>query len=145
MNKVLKYSLLCFLVLCLVFVRVFLEPLFYDPFIAFFKNDYLFKSIPQIQLLKYLVHITIRFWMNTMISLLILYVLFNNTKTLFFSVKIYVVSFILLIFLLTLQLQAQLFDGYLVLFYIRRFLIHPVILLVLVPAFYYQQLDTSKI
>jgi exosortase F-associated protein len=80
-----------------------------------------------------------------MISLFILYVLFNNTKTLFFSVKIYVVSFILLIFLLTLQLQAQLFDGYLVLFYIRRFLIHPVILLVLVPAFYYQQLVTSKI
>jgi len=36
-------------------------------------------------------------------------------------------------------LQTGFNKGYLLAFYIRRFLIHPLFVLVLLPAFYYQQ------
>ena len=135
-----KYIILFFLFLSLIMVRAFVEPLFYDPLIEYFKHDYLKMPIPKLNLTTYLLNISYRFFLNTIISLAILFVIFKEVNVFLFSVKIYVASFIVLICFLFVLLKFEIIESYLVVFYVRRFLIHPIILLVLIPAFYYQQL-----
>lgn len=119
-------------------VRYIASIYFYDPFIAYFKNDYLSKGIPEIEEAKYFSFLSLRYWLNAIFSLAIIYVLFRSKKILGLSIKIFVISFFLLLggFLLVMYSQQE---GYLLLFYIRRFLIHPMLLLLLVPAFYYKK------
>jgi exosortase F-associated protein len=135
-----KYIILFFLFLSLIMVRAFVEPLFYDPLIEYFKHDYLKMPIPKLNLTTYLLNISYRFFLNTIISLAILFVIFKEVNVFLFSVKIYVASFVVLICFLFVLLKFEIIESYLVVFYVRRFLIHPIILLVLIPAFYYQKL-----
>ena len=135
-----RYIILFFLFLSLIMVRAFVEPLFYDPLIEYFKHDYLKMPIPKLNLTTYLLNISYRFFLNTIISLAILFVIFKEVNVFLFSVKIYVASFVVLICFLFVLLKFEIIESYLVVFYVRRFLIHPIILLVLIPAFYYQKL-----
>ena len=144
MSKTVKFGLLFLLILCLIGVRVFLEPILYDPLINYFKSDYLQNPLPGFNLNLYIFNLFIRFFINTIISLSILYVIFINKSIILFSAKIYFFTFLILIASFFLVIKYQLIDGYLVVFYIRRFLIHPIILLLLVPAFYYQHLVLNK-
>lgn len=138
--KVKKYIVIFILVLGLIAVRAFVEPFFYDPLIEYFKHDYLKLPIPELNLATYLLNISLRFFLNTIISLVILYVIFKKVHVFVFSVKIYIASFLVLISFLFLFLKFEITESYLAVFYVRRFLIHPIIILVLIPAFYYQQL-----
>jgi exosortase F-associated protein len=144
MKKAIKYGLLLFLVLCLVAVRVFIEPLLYDPLIEFFKSDYLHNPIPDLYLGLYIANLSVRFFINSLISLLIIFVVFNNKNTVLFSGKVYLFSYLFLIISFFLIVEYKLIDGYLTVFYLRRFLIHPIILLLLIPAYYYQELVSEK-
>lgn len=143
-SKQYKFGLLLVLVFCLVCVRVFLEPFLYDPLVAYFKLDYLKLPIPDLNLGFYLLNISLRYLTNTIISLAIIYVIFQKKEIVLFSFKIFIVVFLILFLLLFLSLTNYVGNDYLIIFYVRRFLIHPVIVLLLVPAFYYQQLREKK-
>ncbi len=138
MNKYLRFSLIGVLFFLLVLVRAFATKLFYDPFIEYFKNDYLYKSLPKYNLSKLLINISFRYLLNSIISIGIIYLLFK-TQFIKFSFYFYIVAFIILIILLGLLLKFDFIDSYLPLFYTRRFLIHPIFVLLLIPAFYYQK------
>ena len=127
----------------LVSIRAFAQSLFYDPFIAYFKSDYLHKQVPLFSGYKLLYSIIFRYALNTITSLLIIYVAFQNKNFIKFAVKFYFLAFIVLIITFMIILKGALADGYLFAFYIRRFLIHPLFVLLLVPAFYYKQ-QTAK-
>ncbi|WP_372744384.1 exosortase F system-associated protein [Lutibacter sp.] len=141
MAKSFKYGILFLLILGLIAVRAFIEPLFYDPLIEYFKTDYLSKSVPKIDMFLYFLNISIRYIVNSIISITIIYLVFEKKEIAVFSAKIFFVAFLVLMMLLFLALYNYLGSGYLFLFYVRRFLIHPIILLVLIPAFYYQKLN----
>ncbi|MBV1887766.1 MAG: exosortase F system-associated protein, partial [Urechidicola sp.] len=68
----------------------------------------------------------------------ILYQVFQRKQQLIFAIKFYGIAFVLLIAVYFFQLNSEFSSGYLLSFYIRRLLIHPVFLLILIPAFYYQ-------
>ena len=53
-------------------------------------------------------------------------------------------AFLILGLLFWVLLNYELSLGYRLTFYIRRFLIHPLFLLILLPAFYYQKLKMRK-
>ncbi len=132
------------LVVLLVLVRYFEGRLFYDPFLHFFHSDYLQDRIPHFETTRLLLNIAFRFLLNTIISLGIIYVAFFDKSILKFSVLLYSILFftgfaVLMFLILTIENQ-----NYLALFYVRRFLIHPVFLLILLPAFYYYRLDRRK-
>lgn len=135
----LKYCLIVGLIIALIAVRAFLEPLFYDPLNVYFKSDYLNLDFPELVYLKYFTHTSIRFATNTFLSIGIIYLLFQNKSTFNFTLKLYAAIYIILISFLFEELMFNLSNGYLFLFYVRRLLIHPIILLILLPAFYYQQ------
>ena len=135
MNNILKYIFVFLLLICLILVRAFQTDLFYDPFIVYFKNDYLHLPFPEYKFGKLFLSFVFRYLINFIISVGIIYLLFQK-KYLKFSVKFYAIAFLVLLVLFFIALQFT--DNYLFLFYVRRFLIQPLFVLVLIPAFYYQ-------
>ena len=142
-----KYRILLIIILffALVLVRAFEHQLFYDPFIDYFKNGYLSDPIPIFSGSKLLLLMILRYGLNTVISLCIIYVAFLNMDFLTFSIKFYAVAFVFLSITFFIILKGELANGYLFAFYVRRFLIHPLFVLLLLPAFYYKQLTVKEI
>ncbi|WP_346880840.1 exosortase F system-associated protein [uncultured Algibacter sp.] len=140
MHKAIKYVLLFTLFLLLILIRAFENDLFYDPYITFFKNDYLYMDSPRREIAKLIGFTTLRYVLNSGISLVILYVFFKDKSIIKFSMIVYVTAFVILITLyLYFVINAKQEDYYLF-FNMRRFLIQPIILILLLPAFYYQRL-----
>jgi exosortase F-associated protein len=139
-----RYRILIILLLffMLILVRAFAPRLFYDPFIQYFKNDYLYKAIPVFVASKLFLNILLRYLLNFAFSLLILYVAFQKRSVIQFSIKFYAITFVVFMVTFYILLQTGFQKGYLLAFYIRRFLIHPLLVLVLLPAFYYQEKET---
>jgi len=128
-----------------ILVRAFEQQLFYDPFILYFKNDYLQNPIPFFSGSKLLMSLIFRYTLNTVISLAIIYLAFRKKAFTVFSIKFYIIAFILFGITFLFILKGELKNGYLFAFYIRRFLIHPLFVLLLLPAFYYKQLTSKEI
>lgn len=139
MHNTLRWVLTILLFTLLVMVRAFQNQLFYDPFINYFSNDFLSSPIPQYDTLKLFASLLLRYAINSIISLGIIYVIFRKKGLVKFSIKFFIAAFIFLGLFYFILLQLEMLDGYLLTFYIRRFLIHPLFVLVLVPSFYYQQ------
>jgi len=140
MKNYLKFLLLIFLVGLLVLIRVFENDLFYDPYLLFFQNDYLYIDSPRREVFKLTMFTSLRYLMNTLISLAILFVVFKDKNIIKFSAIIYTISFVGLILLFLYFVMDPKREQYYLFFNIRRFLIQPIILLLLLPAFYYNKL-----
>jgi|TARA_B110000503_G_scaffold117667_1_gene177890 exosortase F-associated protein len=139
MNKTIRIILIILFFGLLLLVRAFEQDLFYDPLILYFQNDYLYKAFPQIDACNLLFHLFFRYVLNSLISLAIIHMIFRNKKTIKFSLFFFIIAFLLLIVTFLLSIRNNLEAGYLLAFYIRRFIIHPIFLLILLPAFYYQK------
>ncbi|MFD0964316.1 exosortase F system-associated membrane protein [Pseudofulvibacter geojedonensis] len=126
------------LLLILVSIRLFEKKLFYDPFLQFFKLDYLSQDPPKYSFTKLIFSTIFRYIINSTVSIFILTLLFGR-KVLRFSVLFFVVISLILLTAYILILFDLDRDWYLSFFYVRRFLIQPLFLLLLVPAFYYQE------
>ena len=143
MNKFLKIFLVAVLFVLLLLVRAFETNLFYDPLIEYFKNDYLYKYINDIDNSKLLFNMFYRFILNSVISIGIIWTLFERKDLVKFSTIFLVFAFLVLISIFAYLLQDNFKNGYLLPFYIRRFIIHPIFLLLLLPAFYFQKLSNK--
>lgn len=140
MDKALKYILLFFFFGLLVLIRFFENDLFYDPYLTFFQNDYLYIDSPRREVLKVISFTTLRYILNTGISLCIIYLFFRDKSVLKFSVLVYGISYSILILLYLYFVINPKQEDYYLFFNIRRFLIQPIILILLLPAFYYHKL-----
>ncbi|HAB26871.1 MAG TPA: exosortase F system-associated protein [Xanthomarina gelatinilytica] len=139
MNKGFKYIAFFVLVGLLVLIRVFEEQLFYDPYLAFFKNDYLYIDSPRQEVFKLAAFTTLRYVLNTVISLGILFVLFKDLSIIKFSVLVYALAYVVFMSLFLYFVIHPKQEDYYLFFNVRRFLIQPLIALLLVPAFYYHK------
>ena len=115
--------------------------MFYDPFLTFFKLDYQNKPLPSFDNIPLFFGLLMRYSLNTILSLIIIYTLFKQLQLIRFALILYGVFFVLLVVVFFTLLNFSNQPDYLILFYIRRFLIQPLFLLLFVPAFYYQQLS----
>ncbi|QTE21715.1 exosortase F system-associated membrane protein [Polaribacter cellanae] len=141
MNKYIKIILTLILVFLLFVIRAFSAKLFYDPLIEYFKNDYLYTKMPEIDIWHLMVDMLFRYILNSIITLGIIWVLFERKDYLKFTGFFLMTAFMVLIVIFVLLLRNQFENGYLLPFYIRRFIIHPLFLLLLLPAFYFQKLS----
>lgn len=140
MNRFSKYLLLAFLFGLLILIRVFENELFYDPYLLFFQNDYLYIDNPRREVFKLTVFTGLRYGLNSIISIIILYVAFRDKTIVKFSAMIYVLAFVVLISIYLYFVVNPRQEDYYMFFNVRRFLIQPIILLLLLPAFYYNRL-----
>lgn len=123
----------------LIAIRAFEDYLFYDPFSLYFKNDYLSLPFPVFNSLSLLISMGMRFGLNSIISLLIIYCLFKDWGLTKFAAVIYAFFFVLLITaFFVLVLFTDQYNNFIV-FYVRRFLIQPLLLLLFIPAIFYQK------
>jgi exosortase F-associated protein len=145
MNKATRILLVGFLLAILIAIRGFVAPYFYDPFNNYFKNDYLYLAFPQLEYGKYFLHLFLRYFLNSVVSLAIIMLIFRNQNYTKFALYFFGIAFILLGFQLFCILKFELTKGYMFVFYLRRFLIQPLFLFILLPAMYYQKLRVKKL
>ncbi|KAB1156675.1 exosortase F system-associated membrane protein [Flavobacterium luteum] len=138
-NNKLKIVLVSLLILFLVAIRAFEEELFYDPFLDYFKGDYLRISVPEYNGFKLFLGISFRYFLNAIFSLAIIYFLFSDLKFTKFTSILYFIFYLILITAFFLMLHFSGNENNFILFYIRRFLIQPLFLLLFIPAFFYQK------
>ncbi|RMB56556.1 exosortase F system-associated protein [Dokdonia sinensis] len=137
MHKWLRYGMIFLCLVGFVFVRFRESALFYDPLIIFFKTDYQAQPLPEMETLKYLLNIALRFMIHMMLSLAILWLVFQEVGIVRFSLILYVAIFTVLLTVLTIMINNAGAESYRSLFYVRRFLIQPILIFILIPAFYY--------
>ncbi|WP_296313413.1 exosortase F system-associated protein [Winogradskyella sp. UBA3174] len=135
-----RYICVAILFVVLVCIRVFEDVLFYDPYLTFFENDYLYMDNPRREVAKLVFYTTLRYLFNALASLGILYLVFKDNGIIKFSVLIYAAAYVFLIipFLYFVINPRQ--EDYYLFFNLRRFLIQPILILILLPAFYYHNL-----
>ncbi|HLW32248.1 MAG TPA: exosortase F system-associated protein [Aequorivita sp.] len=140
MRRKLKIFGILIFVSLLVLIRGFEEQLFYDPLLQFFKRNYKTMPLPDMDIVKLHVGVAFRYLLNTLLSLAILWLAFWNKEIIKISIYLYIILFVLF-FVAFGFIVADSGEGgdHLLLFYIRRFLIHPLFLLILIPAFYFQK------
>ncbi len=137
-NK-LKLAAILFLILLLIAIRAFEDTIFYDPFLDYFKLNYNNLPLPKIDVIKLFFSLGFRFYLNSIISLGLLRLIFNETKIIKFSIFLYSVLGIILMvsfFFILLKFGET---SKMNLFYIRRFIIQPIFIMLFIPAFYYQK------
>ncbi|GGZ72827.1 exosortase F system-associated membrane protein [Algibacter mikhailovii] len=139
MPKAINYIGIVLLVIGLVLIRFFEDTLFYDPYISFFKNDYLYADSPPRAVGKLIFNVILRYVLNTLISLGILFLVFKDRNIVKFSALLYGLAFVLLMMAYTYFVINPKQEDYYLFFNVRRFLIQPVILILLIPAFYYHK------
>lgn len=126
-------------VLLLVLIRVYEDNLFYDPFLNYFKTNFYNLPIPEIDDIKLFLGLGFRYFLNSTLSLVIIYILFRDIVAIKFSILLYSIFFVILIIAFFFVIYFFSETSKMPLFYIRRFLIQPIFLLLFLPAFYFQK------
>ena len=143
MKKVLKIIGIIVLAGLLVLIRAYEDSMFYDPLLDFFKIDYKSKPLPEMDTFALQTGIVLRFLLNTLISFAILWLVFRDKDIIKLSAILYFLLFVVLFMAFSfIVFTSEGTDSHLILFYIRRFLIQPLFLLILLPAFYFQKFKT---
>ena len=126
-----------------VIVRTFENQLFYDPFLEYFKSE-MPLVYPKFEPVKLYFSLFIRYLINAIISILILYVIFKDLNLFKFSMFLYVLFFIILTIGFYIWLNYFDESQKMILFYIRRFIIQPIFILIFIPGFYFQNQSEKK-
>lgn len=137
MKEAIKWFWVGLLVLSLVAVRVF-QHLFYDPLIDFYHSSYQNEPLPDLSFFKYLFHQLLRFGINCIISLGIIWIIFRNKLHLKFAMWVFALAGILALALVAVFISLNNPDFHMLLFYSRRILMQPILVFLLIPAFYFQ-------
>ncbi len=139
LNNRIEIGIGIFLVGLLIAIRAFEDTLFYDPFLDYFKGNYNNSPLPVINPIKLFLSLGFRYYLNSMISLALLYLLFQDGKIIKFSTVLYMLfgTVLMIAFFFVLMKMGE--NNKMILFYIRRFIIQPIFLILFIPAFYYQK------
>ena len=141
MKNYIKILIFLLGVFCLALIRYFENEIFYDPLIEFYDGKFHLNPFPDLKFWLYNFAITARYFLNTLISLIIIWFIFKNKSYIKFSILLYSIFFIIgisIFWILVINIQPK---DYMFLFYVRRFLIQPLLLIILLPAFYFQKLN----
>jgi exosortase F-associated protein len=139
LKKTIKYSIIVLLIGLLAGIRAFENELFYDPFLDYFKLNFQNLPLPKIDNLKLYLGLGFRYLLNSIISITIIYVFFKDTEIVKFVSLLYFIFFVILIISFYVFLNYFGENNKMILFYIRRFIIQPLFLMLFLPGFYYQQ------
>ena len=103
------------------------------------KLNYNNLPLPKIDVIKLFFSLGFRFYLNSIISLGLLRLIFNDAKIIKFSIFLYSVLGIILMVSFFFVLLKFGETNKMNLFYIRRFIIQPIFIMLFIPAFYYQK------
>lgn len=140
MSKTTRYILIFLAIVLLAAIRFFENQLFYDPYLQFFENDYLYIDSPRRETFKLSLFTTLRYVLNSIISLGVIWLVFKDKSILKFSTALFGIAYVVLLLLFLYFVINPRQEDYYLFFNIRRFLIQPLLLVVFLPAFYYYKI-----
>nr|WP_315030567.1 exosortase F system-associated protein [uncultured Chryseobacterium sp.] len=123
----------------LVAVRILENKIFYDPFLTYFHEANKNIELPSFEWGKLLMGHIFRFVLNLIFSCLIIYGLFKNKQWTLQGAIMMLIVFLIAFPIYLYCIYDQFEIGYLFSFYMRRFVIQPLIILLIVPMFYYRK------
>lgn len=97
MSKFKRGLIIVILIGILALIRAVSDRFFYDPLLVFFKNDYLNRPLPETDFFKLFYNLGLRYFMNSMISLAIIYLVFLKRTVVIFSAWIFLGGFLIFI------------------------------------------------
>lgn len=127
----------------LVLIRFFEKSFFDDGLVDFFRHAYLTEDLPSLDIFHVLWVDSLRYWLNTLLSMALIYVWFRPPAVLQFLGILYLFVYLLVICWFYYEWTHYQAGDYILLFYIRRILIQPLLLLILLPALFYQKKSLS--
>jgi len=142
--KILSWFLVLAGVCGLVGVRMLEDAIFYDPFLNYFHEANKNISLPQFEWGKLIVSHLFRFILNLFFSCIIIHFLFKNKEWTMQGAVLITIIFAITFPIYLYCIYNQFEIGYLFSFYMRRFVIQPLILLLIVPLFYYRKQMLQK-
>jgi len=128
----------------LIGVRALEDTLFYDPFLNYFHEANKNIGFPAFEWGKLITGHLLRFLLNLMFSCLIIYGLFKNRQWTFQGAVMITIVFIISLLIYLYCISDRFEIGYLFSFYMRRFVIQPLIIMLIVPIFYYRKQMQGK-
>ncbi len=121
----------------LAIVYVFQEQLFYNPF-----SDYLYNPnkpyIPEYNTLLFCLSKAFRYILNDGFALLVIWGLFNNPRYIRFAVIVFFFGFLVLLPIYLFLAVNFFIETQSFLNHLHRLVLNPVLMMLLIPAFYYQ-------
>lgn len=142
--KNLNWILVIIGVLGLISVRILEDRIFYDPFLSYFHEANKNLPFPDFEWGKLILGYIFRFILNLLFSCVVIHFWFRNKQW-----TIQGAVLIAIIFAITFPIYLYcIYDrfeiGYLFSFYMRRFVIQPLTLLLIIPMFYYRKQMVQK-
>ena len=137
--KALSWLLVILGVLGLIGVRVMEDRLFYDPFLNYFHEADKNVSFPSFEWGRLIAGHLFRFILNLFFSCLVIHFWFNNRQWTIQGAILISIIFIITFPIYLYCIYDRFETGYLFSFYMRRFVIQPLILLLIIPMFYYRK------
>lgn len=137
--KTLNWFIVILAISGLVAVRVLEDRIFYDPFLDYFRKADKHFAFPDFEWGKLILNYLFRFLLNLIFSVIAVHFIFKRKDR-----TIQAAILILLVFAITFPIYLYCIStkfeiGYLFSFYMRRFVIQPLVLLLIIPMFYYRR------
>lgn len=138
MKNIRDIGLIFLLIIALVLIRAYASFLFYDPLWLFFKTIHTTLPLPELNKPALIASMSLRYGLNSVISVLILALIFKDKSVIKFSLAVYVLFYVIIISVFYTLLLSKAEGPHMPLFYVRRFIVHPLLLLLLIPALYFR-------
>ncbi len=136
--KSLKWVFVIVGIFGLISVRMLEDRIFYDPFLGYFHEADKNAQFPDFEWLKLIANYLFRFSLNLILSAMIVHFAFGNRQWTIQAIVLMLIVFVLTFPIYLYCIHTKFEIGYLFSFYMRRFVIQPMILLLIIPMFYYR-------
>lgn len=136
-SRFLSFVAIGLLLLLIVAVRYFETVAFPEPLHDYFHGGFQAVPIPSGSYVIILAVTALRYLVNTILSIGIIWFVFKKAAFVKAALWVYLFAFLLLFSAMAFCLINGSDDLKMVLFYVRRFLIHPLLLFILIAGFYY--------
>ena len=123
----------------LVGVRGLEDRIFYDPFLGYFKSADQAAVFPDFVWGKLIMSYVFRFLLNTFFSVWIIHFLFRNREWTRQAFILILLVFAIIFPIYLLCINDKFHFGYLFSFYVRRFVIQPLTVILIIPIYYYRK------
>ena len=137
--KILNWFFVAIAIFGLIAVRMVEDQLFYDPFQTFFHLANKHAEFPDFNWTPLILNYLFRFGLNLVLSAAVVYFIFKNKQWTLQAIVLMLIVFAITFPLYLYCIHTQFDIGYLFSFYMRRFVIQPLILLLIIPLFYYRK------
>lgn len=142
--KILSWFLVIIGVFGLIGVRALEDRIFYDPFLNYFHEANKNIAFPDFEWGKLIVGHLFRFILNLFFSCVIIHFIFKNKEWTMQGALLITIIFAITFPIYLYCISDRFEIGYLFSFYMRRFVIQPLILLLIIPLFYYRKQMLQK-